>query len=191
MRIAIYSGSFNPFHNGHFNLAMYLVDNDIVDEVWLVVSPQNPLKNNAPQISKEDRFKMVEQCFSGKTKIKPSDVEFNLPVPSYSIDTLNHLSETFPLHEFFLIIGSDNAAVFDQWKNHQEILNKYQVLVYPRRNYSIDDAILKYPAMKVLNTPYYDISSTEVRDLLRQGKDVSGFVPPQVLEFIQAKGLYQ
>jgi nicotinate-nucleotide adenylyltransferase len=134
---------------------------------------------------------MVELCFSGKTKIKPSDVEFNLPVPSYSIDTLNHLSETFPLHQFFLIIGSDNAAVFDQWKNHQEILNKYQVLVYPRRNYSIDDAILKYPAMKVLNTPYYDISSTEVRDFLRQGKDVSGFVPPQVLEFIQAKGLYQ
>jgi len=191
MRIAVYSGSFNPVHNGHYHLAMYLTENDIADEIWLIVSPQNPWKTDAELISKEDRFRMVEVCFSGNEHIKPSDVEFNLPVPSYSIDTLNYLRKTYPQHQFLLIIGSDNAVLFDQWKSFDEILTNFPVMVYPRNGFPVADAIAKFPVMTVLNTPLYDVSSTEIRNKIQQGRDVSELIQPQVLDYILAKNLYQ
>jgi len=191
MRIAVYSGSFNPVHIGHHQLAMYLIENDIADEVWLIVSPQNPWKTDAKLISKEDRFRMVELCFAGSEKIKPSDVEFHMPVPSYSVDTLTLLKNKFPEHQFVLIIGSDNAVLFDQWKNHEDILRHFQAFVYPRTGFSVVDALAKFPEMIVLNTPLYDVSSTQIRDMIQQGLDVSELIQPQVLEYIQTKGLYQ
>lgn len=191
MRIAIYSGSFNPVHNGHYHLAMYLTENDIADEVWLIVSPLNPLKTDAKLISGEHRFRMVELCFAGKARIKPSDVEFHLPVPSYSVNTLNHLKHAFPQHQFLLIIGSDNAVMFDQWKNYREILQNFPVLVYPRNGFPVADALALFPEMTVLNTPMYDISSTQIREMIKQGNDAGKLIQPQVLAYIQSNNLYR
>ena len=132
-RIGIYSGSFNPVHNGHISLAKYLLDSDIVDEVWIVVSPLNPLKTTSDElIADELRLQMAKIAFEGIRDTKVSDVEFCLPRPSYTIDTLNYLQKQYPDYHFFLLIGEDNMAVFDKWKDYKEILRKYTVLVYPR-----------------------------------------------------------
>jgi nicotinate-nucleotide adenylyltransferase len=190
MNIAIYSGSFNPIHSGHMRLAEYLTDNRLVDEVWFVVSPCNPLKEQVDIIDEYLRLDMVVLAIKGKDKLKASDVEFSMPVPSYTIDTLHHLTGLFPEYHFSLLIGSDNALVFDQWKNYSQILTEYPVLVYPRKGYNFSTVADKYPEMKLLNTPYYDISSTEIRKMTRENKDAGQWLHPMVAAYIQENKLY-
>jgi nicotinate-nucleotide adenylyltransferase len=190
-RIGVYSGSFNPIHLGHQKLAEYLIDNQIVDEVWFVISPCNPLKNQALLLNEYIRLDMLIFAIQGQPKFKACDVEFTMPVPSYSIDTLHVLSSQYPDYQFELLIGSDNAFIFDQWKNYSQLLNEYPVLVYPRRGYDFADVASKYPEMQLLNTPIYDIASSQIRDFIAQKKDVSQWLHPTVLQFIKENNLYQ
>lgn len=190
MRIAIYSGSFNPIHIGHQKLAEYLIDKQLVDEVWFVVSPCNPLKDQASQMDEFIRLDMVVAAINGKSQLKASDVEFTMPLPSYTIDTLHQLTKQYPEHEFALMIGSDNAVIFDQWKNYREILKTFPVYVYPRKGYDFSTVDNIYPQMQLLDTPFYDISSTQIREMIQKGEDVSRWVSPGVLEYIRENGLY-
>lgn len=190
-RIGIYSGSFNPIHIGHQKLANYLIENKIVDEVWLVVSPCNPLKHQSELIDEYIRLDMLMLAIQGQSRIKVSDIEFTMPIPSYTIDTLHQLSTQYPENQFYLIIGSDNALVFDQWKKYQQLLEEYPVLVYPRTGYDFKEIANKYPQMQLLSSPIYDISSTQIRECIAKKKDISQWLHPSVLQFIKENHLYQ
>ena len=190
-RIGIYSGSFNPIHLGHTKLAEYLIDNELVDEVWFVVSPCNPLKKQSELLDEYIRLDMLILAIVKHPNFKASDVEFCMPIPSYSIDTLEYLSIQFADCQFSLIIGSDNALVFDQWKAYTQLLKHYPILVYPRIGYDFDLVADKYPEMKLLDSPLYDISSTQIRNFIAQKKDVSQWLHPSVYQFIIENNLYQ
>ncbi len=191
MKIAIYSGSFNPVHNGHVQLSKYLVDNNLVDEVWFIVSPCNPLKHQKDLIDERLRLEMLKLAIKSFPSFKASDIEFSMPIPSYSIDTLHKLSKLYPGHEFSLIIGSDNALVFDKWKNFKQLLSEYKVLVYPRKDFDFSEVREKYPQMKLLDTPYYDISSTQIRMDISRQKEVLNWIHPDVNRFINEHNLYR
>jgi nicotinate-nucleotide adenylyltransferase len=190
-RIGIYSGSFNPIHFGHTKLAEYLTDNKLVDEVWFVVSPCNPLKKQTELLDEYIRLDMLILAIAQHPNFKASDMEFCMPIPSYSIDTLELLSIQYPDCLFTLVIGSDNALVFDQWKGYTQLLKHYPILVYPRTGYDFDLVADKYPEMKLLNTPFYDISSTQIRNSIAQKKDVSQWLHPSVYQFIIENNFYQ
>lgn len=190
MNIGLYFGSFNPIHLGHQQLANYLVEKELVDEVWFVVSPCNPLKNQSDLIDEYLRLDMLMLAIKNQPKFRVTDVEFTMPVPSYTIDTLHELSVQFSQHQFCLLIGSDNALVFDKWRNWQQILSEFSVLVYPRKGFDFENVRTKYPEMQLLNTPYFDISSTQIREFIEQKKDVSQWLHPSVNEFIIENNLY-
>ncbi|MDD4969717.1 MAG: nicotinate (nicotinamide) nucleotide adenylyltransferase [Paludibacter sp.] len=190
-RIGIYSGSFNPIHLGHQKLAEYLVDNELVDEVWFVVSPCNPLKKQEEVIDEYIRLEMLLLAIRNQPRFKASDIEFTMPVPSYSIDTLHELTSQYPVFQFSLIIGSDNALVFDQWKDYAQLLEEYPVMVYPRHGYDFDSVAGKYPQMQLLQSPYFDISSTQIREYIVQKKDVCQWLHPSVCQFISDNNLYR
>lgn len=191
-RIGIYSGSFNPVHNGHISLAKYLLDSDIVDEVWIVVSPLNPLKTTSDElIADELRLQMAKIAFEGIRDTKVSDVEFRLPRPSYTIYTLTFLQKQYPDYQFFLLIGEDNMAIFDKWKNYDEILRKYTILVYPRHvDTNSSDNVLRHTNIHIIDAPYIDISSTDIRRRIRQQQPLTDMLPKAVIDFIKSNGLY-
>lgn len=189
-KIGIYSGSFNPIHMGHTSLAQYLIDNKLVDEVWFVISPCNPLKRNSKLLDEYIRLDMLILAIKDKPYFKASDVEFCMPIPSFSVDTLSVLTNQHPDFEFFFIIGSDNSLIFDQWHNYNQILNNYPILVYPRLNFNFNLVVDKFPQMQLLNSPIYDISSTQIREMVKLKKDVSQWLHPSVYQFIIENDLY-
>ena len=189
MNIAVYSGSFNPIHKGHLQLAEYVIDQQLTDEVWLVVSPCNPLKEQKELIDHFLRLDMVIAAISNRKGIKASDVEFDMPVPSYSIDTLNVLSKMYPEHTFTLLIGSDNALVFDKWKDYQRIIDENEIWIYPRPGSFVDKSTLP-TSVKLTNVPEIDICSTFIRDGIKQGKDVRYFMHPAVYNKIKEEGYF-
>jgi len=191
MNIALFFGSFNPFHLGHLHLGEYLAQNKLFDEVWYIVSPCNPLKNQVDLIDENLRFEMLVGAIQYNSKLKASDIEFTMPIPSYTIDTLNLLSNEFPENKFTLLIGSDNALVFDKWKNYKELLVNYNIVVYPRTSYEFSEVSKIYPQMKLINSPIYNISSTQIRTYIKQQKDISNLVHPFVNQFIIENNLYQ
>lgn len=191
IKVGLYFGSFNPIHTGHLSLAKYLVEHRIVDEVWFVVSPNNPLKSEKGLLNHQLRFDMVKLAVKDNPSFKVCDVEFSMPVPSYTIDTLHLLRQTYPDIDFTLLIGSDNALVFDKWKNYQDILKEFPVLVYPRKGYDFKEVEAKFLQMKLLDTPFYDISSTEIRKRIVGNEDYSVYVTPEVEEFIKENNLYK
>ena len=171
-------------------MANHLIDRKIVDEVWFVVSPCNPLKQQYELIEEDIRLKMLKLAIVKNPKLKTSNIEFTMPIPSYSIDTLEVLSDKFPYNHFSLLIGSDNALIFDRWKNYQKILENYPILVYPRRGYDFEKVSARYPQMKLLDTPFYDISATEVRKKIAERNDVSEHLHSAVYRYILDKKLY-
>lgn len=187
MRIGLFSGSFNPVHVGHVLLAKHLCETQGLDEVWMVVSPHNPLKIAAGLAPEEDRLRMLELALADCTQIRPSDVELHLPRPSFTCVTLQHLSEIFPQHSFVLIIGEDNMLCFDKWKDYQWILEHYEVCVYPRGEVRQD---CSYARMRRVDAPLFPISSTEIRQGIRDGKDMSEWLHPAVQKYIEEHGLY-
>ena len=190
MKVALFFGSFNPIHLGHTQLAEYLIDKKLFDEIWFVISPCNPLKNQADLLDEHIRLDMLILSIQNQPRFKACDIEFNLAVPSYSIDTLHALSAQHPDIQFSLMIGSDNALVFDKWKNPQQILAEYPVLVYPRRGYDFAEVSALYPQMQLLDTPYFDISSTQIREAIAQKKDVIQWLHPSVFQYIVNNSLY-
>lgn len=188
MNIGIFGGSFNPIHIGHLALANYLCEYGEVDEVWILVSPHNPLKERGDLWPDELRLKLVQLAIDGYEKFKVSDFEFHLPRPSYMVNTLRALRESFPEHTFTLIIGSDNWEVFPRWYKYDELLAENQLVIYPRPDYPIDEEALP-PNVRLVDTPLLEISSTFIRQALKEGKDVRYFLPMKVWEHIKKQKL--
>jgi len=189
MKIGLLFGSFNPIHVGHLIIANYMANYTTLDKVWLVVSPQNPLKKYGDLINTYDRLEMAKLATDNSNNIQVSDVELKLPQPSYTIDTLTHLKEKYPQHEFALIMGSDNLVSLPKWKNYKLILRDYQVYVYPRPGYE-NTELASHPSVTITMTPLMELSATFIRQSLKEKKNVQYFVPDVVLNFIESKNLY-
>jgi nicotinate-nucleotide adenylyltransferase len=189
MKIGLLFGSFNPVHVGHLIIANYMANYTTLDKVWLVVSPQNPLKKYSDLINTYDRLEMCKLATDNSKNIQVSDVELKLPQPSYTIDTLVHLKEKYPQHEFALIMGSDNLVSLPKWKNYKLILRDYQIYVYPRPGYENSD-LASHPSVTITMTPLMELSATFIRQSLKEKKNVQYFVPDVVLDFIESKNLY-
>ncbi|MBQ6278342.1 MAG: nicotinate-nucleotide adenylyltransferase [Muribaculaceae bacterium] len=189
-RIGIFGGSFNPIHVGHALIASYIVENSDIDTLWLMVSPQNPLKENSSLASDYHRLRMTELVSRRIENVITSAFEFDLPKPSYTIDTLNALQAKFPDDEFCLVIGADNWCVFDRWKAGEEIITKHRVLIYPRRGYDIVIPEKYSDRVSVVEAPLIEVSSTQVRERLSQLKSVSFYVPEAVERYIIENNLY-
>lgn len=190
MKTGLFFGSFNPIHTGHLVIAGYMAGFTEIKEVWLVVSPHNPLKNKNGLSNMYDRLEMAKLATENAEKIKVSDIEFNLPQPSYTVDTLAYLQEKYPGKEFALIMGADNLSSFKKWKNYEVILQHYEIYVYPRPGIDISEW-LGHPAVKITDTPQMDISSTFIRKGIAAGKNLQYFVPDNVLSFIDSKNMYR
>ena len=161
-----------------------------LDEVWLVVSPHNPLKDKAGLSNMYDRLEMATLATHKTENIKVSDIEFSLPQPSYTIDTLTHLHERYPTKEFVLIMGADNLVSFKKWKNYEVLLKNYQIYVYPRPGADVSEW-KNHPAITFTDTPLMEISSTFIRKAVKEGKNVQFFLPDKVIDFIDSKGMYK
>ncbi|MBQ3910577.1 MAG: nicotinate-nucleotide adenylyltransferase [Muribaculaceae bacterium] len=189
-KIGIFGGSFNPIHVGHALIARYIIENSTLDSLWLMVSPQNPLKANKAMASDYHRLRMTELVSRRIDNVTTSAFEFNMPKPSYTIDTLNALQEKFPGDEFYLVIGADNWSVFDQWKAGDEIIAKYHVLIYPRRGYDIEIPEQYRDRVQVVDAPLIEVSSTLIRQRLEKLLPVSFYVPEAVEKYIVKNKLY-
>lgn len=190
-RIGIFGGTFNPIHRGHTALAKSIVRHGLVDEVWLMVSPQNPLKGN-DAASYDDRFRMAELATYNIKGVVPSNFERQLPLPSYTITTLRHLQTTYPQHQFSLIIGGDNWERFARWYKSDEIRRDFDILIYPRPGTSpvVPESSGTPHRQLLLHCTLHDISSTEIRTRLAQGESVKGLLNYRVAQYIHRKGLY-
>lgn len=189
MKIGLFFGSFNPIHIGHLIIANYMANHTTLDQVWLIVSPHNPLKDKDALTNMYDRLEMANLALENSVNIKVKDIEFKLPQPSYTIDTLTHLKERYPEHSFSLIMGSDNLVSFKKWKNYELILRDYHIHVYPRPGYD-NHELLNHPSVTVTDTPLMEISATFIRKSILNKKNVQFFVPDKVLEFIESKSMY-
>ena len=190
MEIGIFGGSFNPIHIGHCIVASHIAQHTSVDEVWLNVSPQNPLKEKAEDYLAEHRLKMAALAVNDCDRLKVCDIEFQMPVPSYSISTLRKLRSLYPTDHFRLIIGSDNWLIFDKWKDYQEIISEFGVIVYPRPGYELPSMILP-KNVEFVDAPQIELSSTFIRDCVRNGLDLHFLVPEIVRDYILSNNLYK
>lgn len=191
MRIGIYPGSFNPVHVGHMVIAGYMAEFSDLDEVWMVVSPRNPLKMTKDMLQDYHRLELVKLAVGNNKKIKASDVEFKLSKPSYTINTIQFLKEKFPVNEFVLIMGEDNLSTFDQWKDYKALLDLCMIYVYPRLNAG-ETEFHSHPRVKLIKeVPVMEISATFIRNSIRDKKDVRYMLNPDVLERIEELGFYQ
>lgn len=182
MRIGIYGGSFNPIHRGHIALARQILHKARLDEVWFLVSPLNPFKQASSDLLDDDlRLALTRKALDDEPQLFASDYEFSLPRPSYTWDTLQALSKDFPEHEFVLIIGADNWVAFDRWYHPDDILKNYRVVVYPREGYTIDPTTLP-PTVMLVDTRLYRMSSTDIRQRIREGRPVRRLLPPSIYD---------
>ncbi|MBQ8672996.1 MAG: nicotinate-nucleotide adenylyltransferase [Bacteroides sp.] len=181
MDIGIFSGSFNPIHIGHLALANYLCEYEGLDELWFVVSPHNPLKQESELMDDALRLRLVHLAVEGYPKFRACDVEFRLPRPSYTIHTLEKLKQEYPQHTFHLIIGSDNWTLFTRWYEWQRILDEFHLLLYPRPGYPVDEAGLP-DSVRLVSSPLFEVSSTFIRRALAEGHDVRYFLHPRVYD---------
>lgn len=190
MKIGLFFGSFNPIHVGHMVIANYMAEFTDLNKVWFIVSPHNPLKNKASLLPDHHRLQLVKLAIGDNNKFKASDIEFKLPQPSYTIVTLAHLKEKYPKNEFALIIGGDNLATFHKWKNHEEILKNHELYVYPRPNENLSQW-QNHPKIKIVPAPLMDITSTFIREGIKNKKDVRYFLPGKVVEYIEEMHFYK
>jgi len=191
VNIGIFSGSFNPIHIGHLVLANYIVEFTNIDKIWFVVSPQNPLKSQNSLSDENIRLEMVQLALHDYPKLKASDFEFSLPRPSYTISTLDALKKVYPEHNFTLVIGADNWSTFENWKEHDVILEKYPIMVYPRLDYRISIPNKLKAKVEALDSPIIEVSSTFIRKSISEGKDVRAFLPDNVYDYILKGRLYK
>jgi len=190
MRIGLFFGSFNPIHIGHLVIADFMATQTDLDRVWLVVSPQNPLKPKKTLARDHDRLHLVRLGIADHPKLRASDVEFQLPKPSYTVDTLAFLKEQYPEHEFVLIMGGDNLGSLHLWKNYEQILAGHDIYVYKRPNYELGE-LSTHPRVRVFEPPPLDISATYIRDCLKNGQSVRYLVPEAVWEYLRSGTMYR
>ena len=177
--IGIFGGSFNPIHNGHIALAKAFLEKENLDQVWFMVSPQNPFKVNQHLLADHLRLELVCKATADNPHFKASDYEFQLPKPSYTWNTLQQLSHDFPTYRFTLLVGGDNWEAFDRWYHAEDILANYPIVVYPRQGQAVSRTTLP-DGVSILNTPLINISSTEIRQRVKQDEDISQFVPAEI-----------
>ena len=183
MKIGLYFGSFNPVHAGHLIIASHILNETDIEKVWLVVSPQNPFKQENGLLNEYHRLHLVQLATEQDNRIKASDIEFGLPNPSYTINTLTYLTEKFPEHEFSIIMGSDSFQNLHKWKNAELIIRDYDIYVYPRPGFPAEN--------KMVDAPLLQLSATHIRKCIADGKSIRYMVPDIVLEEIEKGGYYK
>jgi nicotinate-nucleotide adenylyltransferase len=189
MKTGLFFGSFNPIHIGHLVIANYMVEYTDLDKLWFVVSPRNPLKNAKNLLNEYDRLDLVRLAIEGDDRMEVSNVEFNMPRPSYTIDTLTHLQEKFPNNEFVPIMGTDTALTLPKWKNHEALLENFQVYVYPRPDIKLEE-LIDSPSIHHYDAPLMKISASFIRRAIKQGKSIKYMVPDAVIYHIDKWGFY-
>ncbi len=187
MHIGLYFGSFNPIHFGHLMVARYILNFENIDQVWFVVSRQNPFKKIEDLAPENDRLEMTKLAINGYNSLKASDIELHLPAPSYTINTLEHLRRTYNDYTFSIIMGADNLEKIHDWYRADDVL-KYPILAYPRKGYNVDNE--RFDNVKIVTAPQVEISSTMLRNWLKQGKSIENYTPTAVIEYIESKNLY-
>lgn len=192
-KVGLFFGSFNPIHIGHLVIAEYMAEFTPLQEIWFVVSPRNPLKKKETLLVENQRIRMVRLAIEYDTRFKASSIEFNLPRPSYTIDTLAHLNEKHPNMEFSLILGLDNLATLHKWKNYEVLLKNYKIYVYPRVSSGGEPlaALATHPSVVVTDAPIVELSSTFIRKAISEGKTIKHMVPPQVGDYIKEMHFYK
>lgn len=190
IKTGLFFGSFNPIHTGHLIIASYFYENSDIDELWFVVSPQNPLKQSSNLLADRDRLHLVNLAIENDDRFKSSDIEFKLSKPSYTIDTLTYLADKYPKREFVLISGTDIFKTFHKWKNWEKILEYYKFYVYPRPN-ETQHELLKHPSVKVVNAPMVEISSTFIRKGIKDKMNLKYFLPDSVYNYILEMNFYK
>jgi nicotinate-nucleotide adenylyltransferase len=190
MKIGLFFGSFNPVHVGHMIIASHMAQYTDLDQVWMVISPQNPFKNKASLANNNDRYHLLRLAIGDNQKIKASNVEFSLTIPSYTIDTLVYLKEKYPKYEFALIMGEDNLENLHKWKNFTVILDNYDIYVYKRTGYNTND-YNNHPTVKFMDLPLLEISATQIRKAIRDGKSVQYLVPDSVYKYLENSTMYR
>ncbi|MEY8849862.1 nicotinate (nicotinamide) nucleotide adenylyltransferase [Psychroserpens sp. XS_ASV72] len=192
MKIGLYFGTFNPIHIGHLTIANHLAEYSDLDKVWFVVTPHNPFKKKKTLLDDRQRYEMVYRATEDYSKLEPSDIEFHLPQPNYTINTLVHLQEKYPQHEFALIMGEDNLKSFHKWKNYQLILDDYDLYVYPRISEGeIDSQFNTHPKIHRVDAPIMELSSTFIRQSIKDGKNVRPMLPEHVWEYLDEMNFYR
>jgi nicotinate-nucleotide adenylyltransferase len=195
MKIGLYFGTFNPIHVGHLIIANHMAEHADLDQVWMVVTPHNPLKKKSTLLADHHRLEMVFLATEDFPKIKPSDIEFKLSQPNYTVNTLVHLEEKFPEHSFSLIMGEDNLRSFHKWKNYEAILAHHDIYVYPRIATTADpseNSIFKnHPKIHMIDAPVVEISSTSIRENIKKGKNVLPLLPSKVWKYIDHNNFYK
>lgn len=189
MNIGLYFGSFNPIHIGHLIIANHVLNETSINKVWFIVSPQNPFKESKTLLNEFDRLHLVRLATQDDNRIKSSDIEFGLPKPSYTSNTLAFLSEKYPAYKFSLIMGSDSYQNLDKWKNFETIINNYSIYVYKREGYEVKNIFINPPIM--LNAPIIEISASQIREYIKSGKSIRYLVPEIVREEIETRKFYK
>jgi nicotinate-nucleotide adenylyltransferase len=193
MKTGLFFGSFNPIHIGHLAIANYIVEYTDIQQLWFVVSPQNPFKKKASLLDNYQRLEMLHLAIGKNEKYWASDIEFGLPVPSYTIDTLAYIKDKYPKREFTIIMGSDGLPTFHKWKNQQQIIRQFHRFIYPRPGFDHKEAINQgwLENSSIVNAPQMDISSTFIREAIKTQKDIRFFLPEKVYAYIMEMRFYE
>ncbi|MGX7667336.1 nicotinate (nicotinamide) nucleotide adenylyltransferase [Flavobacterium pedocola] len=192
MKIGLYFGTFNPIHIGHLIIANHMAEHSDLDQIWMVVTPHNPHKQKQSLLDDYHRLHMVHLATEDYPKIKPSDIEFKLPQPNYTVNTLAHLQEKHPAYEFCLIMGEDNLNSLHKWKNYEVILQNHDIYVYPRAaSGEIDQQFVSHPKIHRIGAPILELSSTFIRESIKKGKDIRPMLPAKVWEYIDHNLFYK
>ena len=190
MKTGLFFGSFNPIHFGHMAIANYMVEYTDLEQLWFVISPHNPLKERSSLLADYHRYELVNRAIGDDPRFRASNIEFKLPRPSYTIDTLTYLAEQFPDKVFIPIIGSDQMPGFARWKNSELLLRDYKFLVYPRPG-NLDHDLVNHPAFKMVEAPKMEISSSFIRTAIKEKKDIRYYMPAAVWDYIREMHFYE
>ena len=192
-KIGLFFGSFNPIHIGHLILANYILENTDMDELWFVVSPHNPFKDKKSLLKDSNRLEMVNLAVKNYPKMRASNVEFSLPRPSYTIDTLTYLHEKYPDVSFSLIMGEDNLESLAKWKNAETLIENHKIIVYPRifKGEKKNSEYLQHKNISLINAPIIELSATEIRNMVKNGKNVRPMLPTEVFEYLDGSSFYK
>ncbi len=190
MKVGLYFGTFNPIHIGHMAIANYMLEYAGLEKLWFVVSPQNPFKNKKHLLQDYHRLQLVRQAIEDDFRFSASSIEFDLPKPSYTIDTLTYLHEKYPQHEFWLIVGSDNLDSFHKWKNYEDLVANYNILVYPRPGFKGSEW-LEHPHVNLVEAPLMEISASFIREAIKEGRDIRHFLPCKTWQYLSEMNFYK
>ncbi len=194
MKIGLYFGTFNPIHVGHLIIANHMAEHSDLNQIWMVVTPHNPHKQKNTLLDDYQRLHLVNLATEDYPKIKPSDIEFKLPQPNYTVNTLAHLKDKFPQHEFSLIMGEDNLNSLHKWKNYEYILENHDIYIYPRISETIDteiSSVLNHPRVHKIDAPIVEISSTFIRESIKNKKNIRPLLPYNVWEYVDHNNFYR